>query len=1520
MIELKPVATGIHYAFRDNPFPVANDYREGYAQVGRSLDEIVTSSTKDWQRKYLRVMLNGEIIEQDQWALTFPAVGDNVAIVLVPQGGDIGKTLGMIAIVIVAAVAAYFTGGAAAAAWGPAWGAAVGAAVGATVTLIGTLAINALFPPPAMSFDSSTGAASESATYGFNKQSNTATPYGAIPRVYGRLKLFPVLAAVPYIVSKGDTQYLYQIFTAGYGPLKIEDLRIGDNPLSTYQGVEYYIHQSLTSGDQLQIVKFDTWQDPYSIYLKKGVIATAETTDDADSAWIDIQFAQGLCWISSTSGSRNTQSVEFSIKCREVGSGTWQNMTDFNASVEGNANVKVDVVRKEWTQISDVYTAENPNFPTVSELPDSSSRANNEKVTKTWYEGGDEWNSGTTYFQDYENHYELAGTSNIIHVEATTQKPFYTTVKLNFPKRGKYEVQVIRQTDDREDQTTNPSYDKAYFACLTSVKNVAPIRPDKPISVVELKIKATEQLNGQISNFNFIATSMLPVYDGNSWSLRETRNPAWAYLDVMRGEGAKRKMPDERLDLPAFLDWARWCDQPALNAPNEPRACCDLQFASQTTAWEALKTIASTGYAAPADNAGKFSITIDRLRDSPVQLFTPRNIIAFSGEMNYHIQPHALRMQFTPTNETVQDEVVVFDDGYSADGAGGTKVATIYETVKLVGITRPTQAYVLGRRAIAQGRLRIETFSLTCDAENLLAGRGSWVRVAHDVPKLAAGWGKVIQANGRQIVIDEDFALTTGTIYAKIRRADGSQADATLTNVYENRATISASVAEGDLIVYGELQQVTLDCLVKSVKPAEDLKAALELTPYAPEIYRAEVDPIPPYNKNGTHWTGGGKGGATGGNTTTPGMVTNLLGSYVLNKTATKPSVDITLSWSVPKTGGQTKLYKVFVFQAGNWAFMGDTGEVSCQPYLGFQFMDENGNPVDPQGKSFTFAVTGVGIDGSFIPPEVAAHVTIVIGEATPSGVSTLYATGGVFENVISWNLITNGFDVSSIEIWGGKFNDRSKSSLIASVPMPNKEYHHVGLQPGINWYYWARCTNSNGLYSDWFPANPLAGVMCRPSDDATYLLDQLFGKINTDQIAAELNKRIDLIDGDPKTPGTIPYRLAMLQGEITDLTMVADYDPAKQYAVNDLAKYNGILYRCQVACKGIVPTNTTYWEKIGEYSSLADAVAGHTQQIKTVTDQTGALSTKVDNVVAKTDQNTAAISNEAYARANADSALSNQISVVTAQTNQNKADILSEANARSTADSALATTTTQLQARLDTGDYAAVKQTASATASKVDGINAKWGVQVDAGGRVAGVQLNSSSTGSSSFTVLANNFNVYHPSASGPPTQVFGIGQINGQSAVGVRGNMIVDGSIVGRSIAVGEVGTITIAGNAVTVPATVSSTNFVDIQPYAIDVQICVITLNTPGVVFAAMNTSMEYPAGTVNNIHELKINGVVVGRSHSGSSYTQTVSLSGALYCDAGQVLVQHTVWKDNESGWLYRQCFVTNRTLYVQGAKR
>jgi len=130
------------------------------------------------------------------------------------------------------------------------------------------------------------------------------------------------------------------------------------------------------------------------------------------------------------------------------------------------------------------------------------------------------------------------------------------------------------------------------------------------------------------------------------------------------------------------------------------------------------------------------------------------------------------------------------------------------------------------------------------------------------------------------------------------------------------------------------------------------------------------------------------------------------------------------------------------------------------------------------------------------------------------------------------------------------------------------------------------------------------------------------------------------------------------------------------------------------------------------------------------------------------------------------------------------KAAVVTEELARATGDEAVASLLEQVQARLDTGDYAAVKQQASATASKVGGIEAKYVLMVDANGHTAAMELGSAD-GRSHVVFLADDFLIAQPDGSGPPKQAFIVGTVNGITTVGIDGALLVDGSVVARHIA---------------------------------------------------------------------------------------------------------------------------------------
>jgi len=118
----------------------------------------------------------------------------------------------------------------------------------------------------------------------------------------------------------------------------------------------------------------------------------------------------------------------------------------------------------------------------------------------------------------------------------------------------------------------------------------------------------------------------------------------------------------------------------------------------------------------------------------------------------------------------------------------------------------------------------------------------------------------------------------------------------------------------------------------------------------------------------------------------------------------------------------------------------------------------------------------------------------------------------------------------------------------------------------------------------------------------------------------------------------------------------------------------------------------------------------------------------------------------------------------------------------------AVASTVSTVQTQVS-GNTAAI----STVQTSLGGTQARWGVVINLNGQVTGlVRLDGSQTGST-FTVVADKFVVAHPSSPGTTQVVFVAGTINGVSGVGINGDVLIDGSVLARHLAVSSLSAIT-------------------------------------------------------------------------------------------------------------------------------
>ena len=227
--------------------------------------------------------------------------------------------------------------------------------------------------------------------------------------------------------------------------------------------------------------------------------------------------------------------------------------------------------------------------------------------------------------------------------------------------------------------------------------------------------------------------------------------------------------------------------------------------------------------------------------------------------------------------------------------------------------------------------------------------------------------------------------------------------------------------------------------------------------------------------------------------------------------------------------------------------------------------------------------------------------------------------------------------------------------------------YHFDVAEPGITYFYWIQIVSSNGTVGAAIgPASAIAkSTIEKTIADLTGVIDSsmlaqslntqlghisdltsgLSGEIgdrtaantalslslntlNTDlaqtlsYVQNEISVRSDqnalLLNVVNSNATAVNASISALNAQIADVTGSPIYNNATAYAVDQIVKYNGSLYKSTAATTGNLPTDTNYWVKIGDYASIGDAVAGHaiilSDQDTRITNTESGLTSEVSN------------------------------------------------------------------------------------------------------------------------------------------------------------------------------------------------------------------------------------------------------------------------------------------------------------------
>jgi len=710
---------------------------------------------------------NGGVVLKHLWDKTALEAGDTLVVTLMPEGGGgAGKLIMRIVAMIGIAVLSYFTGGAAAAAYGP----LAGAAAGAAVSVVGGILVNTLIPPPK---PKEAKTQEDSPSYGVDGPKNTSSEDVPVAVVMGEFRVGGNITNLR-VDNDGDTQILYAQYAVSEGPIEgISSIVVNDQDVTYYEDVDYRYRLGVDNQDIV------AWFDDSYTNFSKGAKLTTDwleytTQGVVDKFRVNIAWPGGLFRIKETTGKRKSSSTGLQIEyklhtdtiwqpygnggfvpfstshsvsgltqrirvtgtvitrgqtpsekyaCqmyyRKVGTTAWTSMGSYSGTIK-NRLQKIGGRDGEFvpapTSIN--FTFEADNLPYESYEVTSSGLASY---------SGMEWGDKPTV------------------ISTSTRNPMRRAFESVLLPQGIYDIRVRRTEPESTEDTEQNS-------CQwdTTDEIIADNVAYNFTAFYALKIRFTDQLNGVPTVSALVKGIKCPIYNmaGEQIDFRWTNNPAWLTAAALCNARWGGGLDPSRLDWARWVEWAEFCEANDL--------VFNGIFDTASNVWDAIQNITRIGRALVVPAGTKYSVAIER-PDQAVMMFSVANIVKDSFGLEWSSQ----------TDRANEIEVTYYDkeDGYKRKTIRvvdyealrrGMPQRTV--SVTLLGIDNADQAYREGWLQLMQNRYVLQSCSFDAPLQAIACRVGSVVYVQHDVPE----WGDagMIAAGSTDTVINLDRPVT----------------------------------------------------------------------------------------------------------------------------------------------------------------------------------------------------------------------------------------------------------------------------------------------------------------------------------------------------------------------------------------------------------------------------------------------------------------------------------------------------------------------------------------------------------------------------------------------------------------------------------------------------------------------------------------------------------------------------------------------------------------------------------------
>lgn len=192
--------------------------------------------------------------------------------------------------------------------------------------------------------------AAEGQVYDIGGASNEVARYAPIGVPLGKIRVFPRHASRAYTMAEGEKVFLFVLLCWGLGPIDLDELKIGDTPLSSFAGVT--AQHRLKPSDPWPTIfpsSPDEADGPGLIDVADGWVQRTTEASNADELQVEVLHTEGLIRIKSD-GTDDSVSVEYRIRYRAVGDTTWLSFATGSASTEGALYSRTGRQRKPYRE------------------------------------------------------------------------------------------------------------------------------------------------------------------------------------------------------------------------------------------------------------------------------------------------------------------------------------------------------------------------------------------------------------------------------------------------------------------------------------------------------------------------------------------------------------------------------------------------------------------------------------------------------------------------------------------------------------------------------------------------------------------------------------------------------------------------------------------------------------------------------------------------------------------------------------------------------------------------------------------------------------------------------------------------------------------------------------------------------------------------------------------------------------------------------------------------------------------